>query len=70
MFLNPLCIYKPLRQLRDRSDIARLPQGGWAVANLDSDHLTVLSTLVAGMPDAIPDATLEEFLEQLKKSLG
>jgi transposase len=59
-------IYKFLRQLRDRVDIAPLPLGGGAVAKLDSDHLTVLSNLVSGMPDS----TLEEFREQLKIKLG
>ena len=56
-------IYKLLRQQRDRGDIAPLPHGGGAVSKLDADHLTVLSNLVSVMPDA----TLEEFREQLKK---
>jgi transposase len=56
-------IYKLLRQQRDRGDIAPLPHGGWAVSKLDADHPTVLSNLVSGMPDA----TLVEFREQLKK---
>jgi transposase len=56
-------IYKLLRQQRDRGDLAPLPHGGGAWANLSAEPLPHLSALVA----ATPDATLEELREQVEK---
>ena len=56
-------IYKLLRQKRARGNIAPLPHGGGATAKLSADHLRQLTDLVA----AIPDATLDELREQIKK---
>ena len=56
-------IYKLLRQKRDRGDIAPLPHGGGAHAKLSEDQLRQLPELVT----ALPDATLDELREQLKK---
>ena len=58
--------YKLVRQKRDRGDLAPLPQGGGAEANLAAEQLPSLSALVA----ATPDATLEELREQLKQKVG
>ena len=56
-------LYKLLRQKRDRDDIAPLPHGGGAQAKLSVDHLQQLPAWVAAMPDA----TLDELREQVKK---
>ena len=56
-------IDKLLRQKRDRGDIAPLPHGGGAQAKLSGDHLQQLPAWVAAMPDA----TLDELREQVKK---
>lgn len=56
-------LYKLLRQRRDRGDIAPLPPGGGAHANLSAAHLRHLSALAR----ATPDATLAELREQMKK---
>src|SRR5262245_55750958 len=56
-------IYKLLRQKRDRGTIAPLPHGGGAHAKLSADQLRRLPDWVAAMPDA----TLDELREQLKK---
>jgi transposase len=58
-------IYKLLRQKRDRGDIAPLPHGGGAHAKLSEDQLRQLPELVT----ALPDATLDELREQLKKKV-
>jgi transposase len=56
-------LYKLLRQKRDRGDIAPLPHGGGAHAKLSEDQRRQLPELVTAMPDA----TLDELREQLKK---
>jgi|SoiMetStandDraft_2_1073263.scaffolds.fasta_scaffold733050_1 transposase len=56
-------IYKLLRQKRDRGTIAPLPHGGGAHAKLSAAQLRRLPDWVAAMPDA----TLDELREQLKK---
>jgi transposase len=56
-------IYKLLRQKRDRGDIAPLPHGGGAHANLSADQLRQVPELGT----ALPDATRDELREQLKK---
>ena len=56
-------IDKLLRQKRERGDIAPVPHGGGAQAQLAGAQLGQLPALVA----ATPDATLEELRAQLKK---
>jgi transposase len=56
-------VHKLLRQKRERGDIAPLPHGGGAEAILKEDHLMTLTELVA----ELPDATLDELREQMKK---
>src|SRR5712691_9755278 len=56
-------IYKLLRQKRERGDIAPLPHGGGASAQLTEPDLMVLTDLGA----ETPDATLEELCDQMKK---
>jgi transposase len=56
-------LYKLLRQKRECGDIAPLPHGGGARVKLAEDQRGQLSELVAAMPDA----TLDELREQMKK---
>lgn len=56
-------LYKLLRQKRERGAIAPLPHGGGARAKLSEEQLRQLPDWVAAMPDA----TLAELREQLRK---
>ena len=57
-------IYKLLRQQRERGDIAPLPHGGGAQAQLSPAQRQVLPELIA----ARPAATLDDLRGQLKKT--
>jgi transposase len=59
-------IYKLLRQIRERGDIAPLPHGGGANPKLTEPHLQTLVGLVV----TNPDATLRELSELLHKKAG
>src|SRR5262244_767510 len=56
-------VYQLLRQQRQRGDLAPLPHGGGAEAKLDEDPLRLFTSLVAKSPEA----TLDEFRQQMKK---
>jgi len=56
-------VYKLLRQRRDTSDLAPLPQGGGASAKLEVEERGVLAELVAEHPDA----TLDELRDLSRK---
>lgn len=56
-------VYRLLRNRKTRGELSPLPHGGGAQPKLKDAELKVLTTLVQEQPDA----TLEEFCEQLKK---
>ena len=56
-------VYRYLQQLRERNNLEPLAHGGGTQAKLKPEYLLMVKEMV----DQTPDATLEEFREQIKK---
>jgi transposase len=59
-------IYRLLEHIRVHGSIDPLPRGGGAVPLLKEEQLLLLKEIV----EELPDATLEELSEQIKKKTG